>query len=49
MVAGGIPNHADDHAIQVVKMALGMYEDLETFNAEHSMERMRSINPILVD
>ena len=38
MVAGGIPNHADDHAIQVVKMALGMYEDLEAFNAEHSME-----------
>ena len=37
MVAGGIPNHADDHAIQVVKMALGMYEDLEAFNAEHSM------------
>lgn len=38
MVAGGIPNHADNHAIQVVKMALGMYEDLEAFNAEHSME-----------
>jgi len=38
MVAGGIPNHADDHAIQVVKMALGMYEDLEAFNAEHRME-----------
>jgi class 3 adenylate cyclase len=38
MVAGGIPNHVDDHAIQVVKMALGMYEDLDAFNAEHSMD-----------
>ena len=29
MVAGGLPTNDDTHAIQVTKMALGMYEDLE--------------------
>ena len=38
MVAGGLPTHDDEHAIQVTKMALGMYEDLDAFNKEHSME-----------
>jgi class 3 adenylate cyclase len=37
MVAGGLPTHDDKHAIQVTKMALGMYEDLEAFNKEHDM------------
>ena len=37
MVAGGLPTHDDTHAIQVTKMALGMYEDLEAFNKEHGM------------
>ena len=38
MVAGGLPTNDDTHAIQVTKMALGMYEDLEAFNKEHGME-----------
>jgi class 3 adenylate cyclase len=38
MVAGGLPTQDDTHAIQVTKMALGMYEDLDAFNKEHSME-----------
>lgn len=38
MVAGGLPTHDDTHAIQVTKMALGMYEDLDAFNQEHGME-----------
>jgi class 3 adenylate cyclase len=38
MVAGGLPTNDDEHAIQVTKMALGMYEDLDAFNKEHSME-----------
>lgn len=38
MVAGGLPTQDDTHAIQVTKMALGMYEDLEDFNKEHGME-----------
>ena len=38
MVAGGLPTNDDTHAIQVTKMALGMYEDLEAFNKEHDME-----------
>lgn len=38
MVAGGLPTHDDTHAIQVTKMALGMYEDLDAFNKEHGME-----------
>jgi class 3 adenylate cyclase len=37
MVAGGLPTNDDTHAIQVTKMALGMYEDLEAFNKEHNM------------
>jgi class 3 adenylate cyclase len=37
MVAGGLPTNDDTHAIQVTKMALGMYEDLEAFNKEHDM------------
>jgi class 3 adenylate cyclase len=38
MVAGGLPTQDDSHAIQVTKMALGMYEDLEAFNKEHGVE-----------
>ena len=38
MVAGGLPTNDDTHAIQVTKMALGMYEDLDAFNKEHGME-----------
>jgi class 3 adenylate cyclase len=38
MVAGGLPTQDDTHAIQVTKMALGMYEDLDAFNKEHGME-----------
>jgi class 3 adenylate cyclase len=38
MVAGGLPTQDDTHAIRVTKMALGMYEDLDAFNKEHSME-----------
>jgi len=38
MVAGGLPTQDDSHAIQVTKMALGMYEDLDAFNKEHGME-----------
>jgi class 3 adenylate cyclase len=38
MVAGGLPTQDDTHAIQVTKMALGMYEDLDAFNKEHDME-----------
>lgn len=38
MVAGGLPTQDATHAIQVTKMALGMYEDLEAFNKEHNME-----------
>ena len=38
MVAGGLPTNDDTHAIQVTKMALGMFEDLDAFNNEHGME-----------
>ena len=38
MVAGGLPTQDESHAIQVTKMALGMYEDLDAFNKEHGME-----------
>ena len=38
MVAGGLPTNDDEHAIRVTKMALGMYEDLDTFNKAHGME-----------
>lgn len=35
MVVGGLPTVDDTHAIRVTKMALGMYEDLAEFNAQH--------------
>jgi class 3 adenylate cyclase len=37
MVVGGLPTVDDTHAIRVTKMALGMYEDLAEFNAQHGV------------
>jgi class 3 adenylate cyclase len=37
MVVGGLPTVDDTHAIRVTKMALGMYEDLSEFNAQHGV------------
>ena len=37
MVVGGLPTVDNTHAIRVTKMALGMYEDLAEFNAQHGV------------
>ena len=37
MAVGGLPIPRSDHALIVADMALGMYEDLDNFNAMHSM------------
>jgi class 3 adenylate cyclase len=37
MVVGGLPTVDETHAIRVTKMALGMYEDLAEFNAQHGV------------
>lgn len=37
MAVGGLPIPRSDHAVIAANMALGMYEDLEEFNAAHGM------------
>ena len=37
MAVGGLPIPRSDHALIVAEMALGMYEDLDNFNAMHGM------------
>lgn len=37
MVAGGLEGHSQEEAVKIIKMALGMYEDLSEFNQQHCM------------
>jgi class 3 adenylate cyclase len=43
MLVGGLPIPRADHAVQVVEMALGMFDDLAAFNSETSMEMQMRI------
>lgn len=37
MVAGGLEGQSQEEAVKIIKMALGMYEDLFEFNQQHRM------------
>jgi class 3 adenylate cyclase len=37
MVAGGLEGNSQEEAVKIIKMALGMYEDLFEFNQQHHM------------
>ncbi len=37
MVAGGLEGHGQEDAVNVIKMAIGMYDDLAEFNNRHNM------------